>query len=261
MIDIHCHILPGVDDGAKNLEEAVALVAAEAAGGTRTFIATPHVIERRDFDRFEEFDARLEDLRKALAHAGISAEIFPGGEIYPTPHMITALTEGRPVTLARKGKHMLVDLPMGPLPNDFDSLLYEIQVRGVTPIIAHPERAAPFQNDPDILWPYLDRGMACQVNAASIAGKYGPRAAEVAMLFLKRRWPHFLGSDAHRPSRRPILASSVEALRAGFDDPYLDLLTVGSAECVLAGQPLPPRPSAPPESEGRKGWISRLFKR
>jgi protein-tyrosine phosphatase len=259
MIDVHCHILPGVDDGVQTMEEALALIAMEVKGGTKGFIATPHVIERRDFDRIDGWADRIQGLRDELSAAGVVADVVLGGEIYPSSHMVRAVQEGRPVTLGGKGKHMLVDLPMGALPNDFDSLLYELQVQGITPIIAHPERAAPFQSDPDSLWPYLERGMACQVNAASIAGKYGPRAYEVAMLFLKRRWPHFLASDAHRPSRRPILGTCVGALRSELDEDYLELLTVRSAETVLAGEALPDRPSAPPGTEARKGLLGRWF--
>jgi protein-tyrosine phosphatase len=261
MIDIHCHILPAIDDGVQTLEEAVSLIGIEASGGTKAFIATPHIIEKRDYDRLLELPDRIATVKSALRESGIDVEIFPGGEIYPTLNMVQAIDKGQSVTLAGKGKHMLVDLPMGSLPNDLESLLYELQVRGVTPILAHPERVAPFQNDPDSLRPFLDRGVACQVNAASLAGKYGPRAAEVARLILKRRWAHFLSSDAHRPPRRPILGTCRTLLAAELDSAYLDLLTVGSASAVLAGTPLPELPPMPPEEAPKKGWFAKLLSR
>lgn len=262
MIDVHCHILPAIDDGVRTLEEAVTLIGIEVAGGTKTFIATPHVIDKRDYDRLPELPDRIATLQDAVRAAGIEVEILPGGEIYPTVNMIEALDKGQAVTLAGRGKHMLVDLPMGSLPNDLESLLYEIQVRGVTPILAHPERVAPFQNDPDSLRPFLDRGVACQVNAASLAGKYGPRALEVARLILRRRWAHFLGSDAHRPPRNPIMGGCRTLLANELDAEYLELLTVGSARAVLAGELLPALPPSPPEEAKNKGgWFARMFSR
>lgn len=258
MIDVHCHILPGVDDGVRTMEEALDLIQMEHSGGTRCFIATPHVIERRDYDRLEELSGRVEQLREALAKAEIDVEIAQGGEIYPTPHMIRGLDAGQPLTLAGKGKHMLVDLPLGALPHDFDSLLFELQARGVTPILAHPERVAPFQQNPDALKPYLSRGIAIQVNSGSLSGRYGPVATRVAFFVLRNRWAHFLASDAHRPGRRPGLASAASALEGELDPAYLRLLTSESATCVLEGRDLPPLPQPSPT---KRGWLGRLLSR
>ncbi len=261
MIDIHCHILPGVDDGVRTMDEALELARMEASGGTRAFIATPHVIDKRDYDRLGELAGRVEELRGALSQAGIPVEIAQGGEIYPTANMVKALDEGLPVTLAGKGRHMLVDLPMGALPHDFDTLLFELQARGVTPILAHPERVAPFLQDPDAFQKYLDRGVSLQVNAGSLAGKYGPRATEVARLILRRHWAQFLASDSHRPGRRPALGSCVSSLVGELDAEYLALLTSESARCVLEGRDHPARPPAAKGEERPKGWLSRLFSR
>lgn len=258
MVDIHCHILPAIDDGVQTMEEAIELIRMEVSGGTKAFIATSHLIEQDDYDRLDSIAGRVEALRAALHEAGVEAEIYPGAEVYPSSRVVGALKSGRPMTLADKGKHMLVDLPMGALPQDFESLLYEIKVRGVTPIIAHPERNAMFQTNPDLLGEYLEKGAACQVNASSLAGKYGPRAAEVVRLYLRRRWPHFLSSDAHRPGRRPILSTASEAI-ADLGGDYVKLLTETSGRCVIEGRPLPERPEAPPEP--KKGLLGRLFGR
>ncbi|AIE86675.1 tyrosine-protein phosphatase [Fimbriimonas ginsengisoli] len=260
MIDIHCHILPGVDDGAQSDEEAIALIRKEVQGGTRAFIATPHFIERRDYDRLRDVGERVERLNRVVSDAEIEAEIYPGGEIYPTAAMFEAMDKGVSITLAGKGRHMLVDLPMGSLPHDFDQILYEIQVRGIVPILAHPERCAPFQEEPDRLQEYLQRGIVCQVNARSLVGKYGPRAIEVAKLILRRRWAHFLASDGHRASSEPVLGTAYAMLVPTLGAEYVDLLTRRSAAQVLQGEALPELPAAPPQPE-QKGWLSRLLRK
>lgn len=260
MIDIHCHIVPDVDDGSRSIEESLEIIRGEVGGGTTAFIATPHVIEKRDYDRLPLMRDRFDELASAAKSAQIPVDLYLGGEIYPTTNVLDALDRDLPVTLAGRKRHMLVDLPMGPLPNDFESLLYEIQLRGVTPIIAHPERCATFQMTPEALAPLLEKGCACQVNGGSLYGKYGPRATEVARIYLGRRMASFLSTDVHRPPKTPTFEASVKAAEPLVDAAYLELLTIGSARAVLAGEELPKRPSPPAEPE-KKAWFSRFLKR
>jgi protein-tyrosine phosphatase len=243
------------------MEDAVKLIAMEAQGGTEAMIATPHFIESVDYPRLRDLAEKVAEVNAALREAGVSTVIHPGGEIYPNFALFGAMKEGASVTLGGKGTHMLVDIPMGALPHDFDSFLYEVQVRGITPIIAHPERGAEFQEDPERLRPYLERGIALQVNARSISGRYGPRAGDIARYILDRRWAHFLSSDAHRPGERPILAAARDELATSLDADYLRLITRESAACVLRGEELPALPEAPPIPEKKSGWLSRLLRK
>ena len=259
LIDIHCHIIPGVDDGVATLEEALALIKSEEEGGTDAFIATPHFIDRGDYRRLSDVAERVQDLSQEVAKVGLKSKIYPGGEIYPTMAIFEALDAGRSLTLAAKGKHMLVDLPMGSLPNDFDSILYEIQVRGIVPILAHPERCAYFQDDPNRLVPYLERNISCQVNARSLSGRYGTRANTVALEILKRHWAHFLSSDCHKARREPVLGVAKASLKGVLDTEYLEILTRASAEAVIRGDVLPIL-QTPKQPTHKPGWLSRVFR-
>ena len=259
MIDIHCHILPGVDDGVQTIEEALDLIRMESSGGTHTFVASSHVIEKIDFDKLDRFAEIAEEVREALRKEGMEITIHSGGEIYPSSKMLKAVDEGKPVTVGNKRTHMLVDLPMGPLPHDFDSLLFELKVRGITPIIAHPERNAQLQANPQTLEEFLEKGMLLQVNAPSLYGKYGPRAQEVGFQILRRRQANFLASDSHRAGRRPALGSAVNILKEHVDDDYIRLLTHDSAAAILAGQSLPQRPAA--NAEKKSGFLKKVFGR
>ncbi len=257
MIDIHCHILPGIDDGAQSIEESLGIIRAEVEGGTGTFVATPHFIDRVDYDRIDRLPELIALVKEAMASEGLEAEIVQGGEVYPGPAMLRGLDEGLPLTVGGKGKHMLVDLPLNSLPNDIDSLLYEVQIRGITPILAHPERAAFIVHDPERLLRFMEKGVALQVNAGSLLGRYGPQAKDFAERILKNRWVHFLSSDSHKPPRTPMLARAVAHLEGMLDPEYLEMLTSGSGQCLLDGRELPPLPEAPaPKPTG--GWLSKL---
>lgn len=253
MLDIHSHIVPGVDDGVQQLEEALQLLRCESDGGTRAFIATPHYIEMVDFKKVERVVEGFETLKEAVKSEGIPMDLHLAGEIYPTMKAFEFIDKGLPLTTA--GRYVLVDLPMGPLPNDFDTILYEFQLRKLTPIIAHPERCLGFQTDHDRLQGLLEKGMALQVNARSLVGKYGPVAEDLANKILRRRWAHFIASDAHRPATKPILRMSVDKVAPKLGAEYIELLTVTSAKCMLAGEPLPPLPEPPvEEKEKPKRW-------
>lgn len=264
MIDIHSHIIPKIDDGVQSDEAAVELITREYEGGTRTMVATPHVQTDHELKNSAQIVERLNTLREVLKQQGVLMNVVQGAELYPMFGILSALDAGLPVTVAGKGKHVLVDLPMGYLPMDMDQLLFEIQSRGITPILAHPERCGTFQESPDKLEPYIERGICCQINARSLKGKYGPRAGECAVMFLRRRLAHFIASDAHAPRPEPILAAARADAGHWIDDAYWRLLTVESGTCLLEGQPLPPLPAAPaeapaPEKMKKKGLLGRLF--
>lgn len=260
MIDIHCHIIPGVDDGVPTIEEALRLIRREVEGGTDVFIATPHFVDSADFKKLEDIADQTRMLSEAVSNAGIKAQIYPGGEIYPSHLAIDAINAGQQLTLAGKGRHMLVDLPMTSLPRDFDQILFEIQSKNIVPILAHPERCGVFQERPELLESYIERGIACQVNARSLVGKYGPRAVEVAWIILRRRWAHFLASDAHRASKLPILGTARMILANELGETYVELITRQSADCVVRGVDLPERPVVEVKEREHK-WFTRLLGR
>ncbi len=258
MTDIHCHIIPGVDDGARDLEESLALVKMEASGGTSAFVATPHVIEKADYSRLDLFAERAELLRNALSNEGVVVSIVQGAEVYPSSKMIEALDAGLPITVGGSGRHMLLDLPLTAFPHDFDSLLYEVQARRITPILAHPERSARFQEQPDLVRAYREKGILIQVNAASLRGRYGPRAQEVAVIILKSHWANFVASDAHRPGKGPILGGARLRLTELVGAEYAEFLTAASPDALVCGNEAPEAPIAPPLA---RGFFARLLHR
>ena len=140
MIDIHSHILPGLDDGAKDMLETLEMVRQLCEAGFKTILATPHVLEGKDFLCPAEILAVTEQVHRCVVEAGISVEILPGAENYIFPDMAKWVSAGKLLTLGNTGKYLLVELPMLEIPQYTDQVFFELQVQGLTPVLAHPER-------------------------------------------------------------------------------------------------------------------------
>jgi protein-tyrosine phosphatase len=239
MIDIHSHILPAVDDGSRSVEESIEMGRQEAEGGTTTIFATPHVYTNADFPKSDSFVQKVIDLQGIFDQEGVPLKIAQGAEVFPMMEILDALGAGHPITLGGKRKHILLDLPLGQSPMILDKLTFELLANGITPILAHPERTAPVQDSIEVLIPFLERGVLCQVNAGSLFGRYGSQAQKRGLEILTRQWAHFMASDMHRPgSRGPILRFG-KAQLAGLPADYLEDITVRNPGKVLAGQSVP----------------------
>jgi protein-tyrosine phosphatase len=261
VIDIHCHIIPGVDDGSQSLEESLAIAQIESEGGTRTFITTPHVLDTPDIDRVALFRERLAGLQERLDEAGIPVRLAPGVELYPFSRALEAMDEGAELGLGVSQKYVLVDTPFNQFPNDFDSFLFGLQSRGKTAILAHPERSAVFAQEPERMLEFARRGMVLQVNAGSLRGRYGPVAKAFAERLLARRLADLVASDIHHPGERPSLGTFVSTMTPEIGEEYVQHLTQTAPQSVLAGQPLPSRPIAQAEPPKREGFLQGLFKK
>lgn len=212
-VDIHFHLLPGVDDGARSIDESVALAAAAAAEGTATIVATPHV--RRGFvTDVGELPERIAEVEARLADEGIEVELRCGGELaHP---MVGSMTQPELELIANGppgGRWLLVESPFAGLTAEFTAATDELRDRGFGIVVAHPERAAGTSGYSDALRHELARGSLLQVNAQSLAGRHGVGAQAVAHELVRTGNAHLIASDAHGPARPPALKLGVERAR------------------------------------------------
>jgi protein-tyrosine phosphatase len=250
LIDIHCHILPGLDDGPDDIEESLALARAAVAGGTTTIVATPHIRDDYPFP-IELIDERLGEVRAALAEEGIALEVLAGGEVAIDKSADLSDEELAMVALAG-GPYLLVESPYGEATDFLEGTLYDLQVRGFRPVLAHPERSPSFQDSPDRLATLVDRGVLTSITAGSMAGQFGRTVRGVALTMLARRLVHDVASDAHSAGRRgPALLPGFESL--GKELPGLlssaGWFTSAAPRMMLGDEPVP----APPELRRRSG--------
>ena len=240
MIDLHSHVLPGVDDGAQTIEDSRELAKRAAAEGITAVAATPHV--RADYPTTpERMEAEVEMLRTDLAEQGIPVEILHGGEIDLDALRQLDPDDLRRFTIAQNGRYLLVEFPYTGWPLALEQKLFDLALHGIVPILAHPERNREVQADPGRLAPFVERGGLVQVTAASVDGRIGPSSKKTAERLIEAGHAHLLASDAHTPDVREVgLARAVEALG---DDDLAAYLTATAPAAVVAGESLPPRPT------------------
>ena len=202
MVDIHCHIIPEVDDGAWDLDAALEMARIAVRSGVRRIIATPHfkgVPESREAlpDMFRQF--RL--LEAAVRREGIDLELIPGAEILCVPQTLELAHRGQLPTLGRS-RYVLVEFYFDASSEFLDLALEELRSCGYRPVVAHPERYSAVQRDPDLAYRWFRRGIVLQINKGSVLGVFGRRAEDTAVRLLHRGLAHVIASDAHSPERR-----------------------------------------------------------
>jgi len=183
MIDIHCHVLPGMDDGAKDEDVALSMLQMAEDSGTTAIIATPHVIDGDWLPSWDKIVQKCQDLQEMSRDRGLSICLYPGAEVAITMDMLD-LISGPGAYCLNGGKYMLVELPSTHIPEWVDEFLFRLQAKDITPVLAHPERHPKIDRNPQILWEWARRGILMQVNAPSIVGVMGRRVQKVAELLL-----------------------------------------------------------------------------
>ena len=196
MIDLHNHILPGVDDGARSVEEACDMARQLVAAGVETVCTTPHAIEWSHLSGRDDVETRVFELQMELDRREIRLVLLSGCEARITPTVVQDVESGLFPTL-NGSRYLLLEFAYDSLPPGYDRLIFELLTRGVRPIIAHPERIAPLAEDPNLLLRLVQQGCLGQLTAASIAGTFGSRTREVAETMLEHNLIHLVASDAH----------------------------------------------------------------
>ncbi len=249
MIDLHAHILPGVDDGPATLAESLELARRAAADGVRVIAATPHV--RDDYPtRPATMERLVGELRAAIQQQGIPIEVRPGAEI-----AIDWLDRLSDDDLSRFGlggspHYLLLEFPYAGWPLSLHEWVFRLVTREITPVIAHPERNADVQADPEELRPLVDAGALVQITAASLDGRIGRSSRAAATALLERGLVHLLASDAHTPEVRE--AGLLAAVDAVGDAALAKWLTLEMPMAIVTDAPLPRRPEA-----RRRGFLRR----
>ena len=258
MIDLHSHILPDLDDGARDWNESIEMCRIAAAGGTHIIVATPHQADGTYNTENAQITSAVAELQRRVHENGLALQILPGGDVRVESISREAGWKERVMTLADNGRYMLVELPEFMSPRLFQHVLDGVKQEGITPILTHPERSVNVQLYPHCLVPLVAHGSLIQVTADSFTGTFGPRAAQCAVDLLRRRLIHIVASDAHSAVRRPPgLLRSREAVTELAGPAEASRIFDETPEYVLQGAPV----DVPPPVVGKLPFLRRLLRR
>jgi len=256
LIDLHSHVLPGLDDGAVDLDASLELAAAAEADGVRVLAATPHL--RADFPAISvrEIAARCVVLNQHVRLQG-ALQIVPGGEVDLLWAQSASADELRLASYWQRGTDILLETPYGPLASNFEDLVFKVTVQGFRVVLAHPERNPTFQGDPKRLATLVERGVLVQITAQSIASSQrGSRSRKLALDLVREGLAHVIASDAHSANLRRAPLSAGVAVAATVSPARAEWMVTDAPAAILAGEPLP----APPVEAltPRRGLLRRL---
>jgi protein-tyrosine phosphatase len=249
VIDLHSHILPGVDDGPRTIEGSLEIAKAAVADGIELMAATPHV--RDDYPTsVATMELLVDQLRTALHLEGVPLELRTGGEIALEQFDLLSPAELRSFGLAGNPKFLLVEFPYYGWPLELADRILQLRRFGITAVIAHPERNADVQADPDRLRPLVEAGALVQITAGSVEGRLGRSSQDAAARLVELELAHLLASDAHAPSVRSVGMSA--AAQALGDDDLATWLATEVPAAIAWDRPFPERPRP---SLRRRRWL------
>jgi protein-tyrosine phosphatase len=203
--DIHCHLLPGLDDGPSDWDESLDMARMAADDGIAAVVATPHQLGASAGVSAEAVRAATVRMQELLDERAIPLRVLCGAEARIEPDLVAKIRGGRVLTLADRGRHVLLELPHD-ICFPLDRLLAELRVAGLVGILSHPERNRGILSRPDAARELVNRGMLMQITAGSLTGDFGPPAQGLAQWLVKQRLVHFVASDAHDTKvRMPLL--------------------------------------------------------
>ena len=233
MIDVHCHILPEVDDGAESMQQAINMAKIAQEEGISKMIATPHYHPEFKYEKGEELKRISERFKKELKENNIDIEIYLGNEIYFTYDLMDKISELDFYCL-NDSKYILIEFPPNNFPSNLCNIVYELKQQGYTPVLAHVERYMQIHEDTEIIYDCIKEGALIQVNSSSIIGKNGKEAERVSEILLNNNMIHFIATDAHSSTRRrPIIRETYDYIVRKYGEQKAEMLFIQNPYKVI----------------------------
>jgi protein-tyrosine phosphatase len=253
MIDIHSHILPGLDDGASTMETALAMARIAAEDGIKAMIATPHIFR----DRIQETNLDLirpavDKFKAALQKQNIPLDIFAGAEVHISHNLFQIIGRHRQELVLNKGMYVLVEFPSTHVFAGVKDLFFDLMTESLIPIIAHPERNRVFRHNAHLLFELIEMGALVQINQGSLFGLYGESAKDAVRNFIEMRFVHFAATDCHNPTASaPQLSQAVQELITLAGEEASRALVEDNPRAVIEDKEIPyhPRPQNPKQKK------------
>lgn len=204
-IDIHSHILYGIDDGSKSIEESINIIKEHIKMGFTDIVVTPHYIENSKYETNNiDKENILKTLKQELKKQNININLYLGNEVFVNNNL-EELLKKKEIATINNSKYLLIEFPMNEKPKDINNIIYELKIKGIIPIIAHPERYDYVEKNPNLVLEWIEEGALLQSNYGSIIGVYGSGPQKTIKKLLKKDLIEFLATDIHYPNNKIYL--------------------------------------------------------
>ena len=256
-VDIHCHLIPGIDDGSQSWDQSLAMARMAVADGIRTIICTPHQLGTFAHNDGALIRTRTRELQDLLREREIPLQVLPGGDVRIEDRLAEGLQRGNILTLADRRKHVLLELPHE-LYFPLEGVLEQLHRTGFTGILSHPERNQGLLKRPQLIAPLVELGCLMQVTCGSLLGTFGTASQKMSEWMLQQGLVHFLATDAHgHQARRPLMRQAfLRVQEIAGAEMAADVCCVNPA-AVAAGQAVPRKRYRPKQ----RGLFASLFRR
>lgn len=219
MIDLHCHLLPGVDDGSKSLDISLRLAQEAVENGITYALLTPHHMNGVFMNHRLDVIEKVAQFQKQLQKHNVNLTVFPGQEVRINGDLLTALDENDILFADESGKYLLLEFPDDDVPLYTSDMIYQLQQRGIVPIIVHPERNTKIMRHPSILFELLEKGCLSQITASSYVGTFGKKVETFTRQLIETGQGYLFASDAHDlPGRKYEMREAFDKLQMEFGD-------------------------------------------
>ncbi|PID28083.1 MAG: hypothetical protein CSB55_06095 [Candidatus Cloacimonadota bacterium] len=259
MIDIHCHILPGVDDGSDSIEKSLKKIETMYESGVKTIVFTPHFMRGCYENTTELMKPVFDDFKKKVLEKFPDLKLFLAAEIYITPK--TAEDVQQNDFGYGESNYVLVESSMSEFPDFFEEVIFNLLRKGFRPVLAHPERYATILNNPEKIDELIHKNVYMQVNAGSLGGHYGADSAKLAWKMIRQGKAHFMASDDHCRSEEYSLIKAAETVRERIDEYTVKLLTEINPGKMLRNEKIDFFYLELEEEEEKSGFIKKIIRK
>ena len=240
MIDIHSHILPGLDDGAHDIYDTLEMVSLAAKSGIKAMVATPHCNIPGGYKNYfsDTYVETVKTVREAVHREKLPVNILPGVEVFATENIGSLLQEGKIMPL-NQSKYLLMEFAFDEDPKYVKHIVKKVQELGAIPVIAHAERYEFVQQEPNLIYELRKQGIPIQINKGSFQGRFGRRAMKAAYMFLNHNLVSVVASDAHSPYQRtPYMKDVYGELLEHYPKNYLDMIFKENPRRICENEPI-----------------------
>lgn len=243
MIDIHCHILPGIDDGAKTAADTLIMLKVAIEEGITVITATPHHNPEYKNER-PLILQKVQEVEKIIEENNLPIQVFPGQEVRAYGEVIADYKANKLLTVADNSRFMLIEFPSDHVPGYASKLFYQMQSNGFQPILVHPERNSEIIENPNILYDFVSKGVLSQITASSVTGNFGRKIQKLTYQIIENNLTHFIASDAHNVTSRSYkMKEAFKIVEDEFSFELSEYYKNNSEQVIIDGQIYPDQPS------------------